>query len=79
MAQDIDRRLQKFEDALVNVLTNVDDKLDSKLRKKLQKARTKLKKDPDYSRKKYKKAVLRAHEQEDEDGPVTGDEKPRQA
>ena len=43
MAKDIDRRLQKFEDALVNVLTNVDDKLDSKLRKKLNKARTKLK------------------------------------
>jgi hypothetical protein len=33
MAKDIDQRLRKFEDALVNVLANVDDKLYSKLRK----------------------------------------------
>jgi hypothetical protein len=33
MAKDIDQRLRRFEDALVNVLANVDDKLYSKLRK----------------------------------------------
>jgi hypothetical protein len=65
MAKDIDRRLQKFEDALANVLANVDDKLDSKLRKKLQKMRKKLKNSSGYSKKKYRQAVARAHEQGD--------------
>jgi hypothetical protein len=65
MAKDIDRRLRKFEDALVNVLANVDDKLDSKLRKKLHRARKKLKNNSGFSKKKYRHAVLRAHEQGD--------------